>query len=74
MTVRTIADAYIKPVEKKSYDYSKRIPETMSDSEIRNKLCFGVPGGCGKCVNIKVCLYGQEAIRRNLTYDSTRRY
>lgn len=74
MTARTIDKMYLRPVEKKSYDYNKRTPGTMSDSEIRNKLCFGVPGGCGKCVNIKVCLYGQEAVRRNLTYDSTRRY
>ena len=74
MTARTIDRMYLKPVEKKTYDYNKRTPGTMSDSEIRKKLCFGIPGGCGKCENIKVCLYGQEAVRRNLKYDSSCRY
>ena len=39
--------------------------DTMSDAEIRNKLCK-VEGGCRACEVMDACRYGQEAIRREL--------
>lgn len=46
--------------------YKKRTVETMTDSEIRHKLCKDVRGGCEKCEVAKQCRYGQEAKRRGL--------
>ena len=46
--------------------YVRRTVETMSDAEIRNKLCVGVRGGCLKCGVYDVCRYGAEATKRGL--------
>jgi len=66
MTIKgnLINNAFIRPVTGKHYE--KKTPCKMSDSELRNKLCFAVSGGCPKCECLRQCLYGQESIRRGI--------
>lgn len=44
----------------------KKTVETMTDVEIRHKLCMDVAGGCANCGVFDACRYGQEAKRRGL--------
>lgn len=44
----------------------KKTVDTMTDVEIRHKLCRDVAGGCVKCGVFDACRYGQEAKRRGL--------
>ena len=46
--------------------YVRRTVETMSDREIRNKLCVGVRGGCKRCDVYDTCRYGREAMKRGM--------
>ena len=46
--------------------YQKKTVETMSNAEIKNKLCRDVRGGCRKCPVYDTCRYGPEAERRGL--------
>lgn len=56
----------VRPVEvHEGRDYQKKTVETMSDAEIREKLCI-VRGGCVKCECLTHCRYGREAIRRGV--------
>ena len=51
--------------EQKLGPYKKKTVETMTDSEIRHKLC-NVKGGCTRCEVFHSCRYGAEAKRRGL--------
>jgi hypothetical protein len=46
--------------------YPRKTVETMSNAEIKNKLCKDVRGGCRKCPVYDTCRYGPEANRRGL--------
>lgn len=46
--------------------YHKNTVETMSNVEIKHKLCKNVKGGCTKCGVYDTCRYGQEAAKRGL--------
>ena len=45
-------------------DYKPRTADTMSNAEIRRKLCFGTCEVCKGCEVLDYCQYGQEGIRR----------
>ena len=64
MIATSLADSFIK--EPKLKKYIKKTPETMSDAEIRNKLCLKVHGGCKFCDMLEYCKYGQQCIIRKL--------
>ena len=46
--------------------YPRRTVESISNAEIKNKLCKDVRGGCRKCPVYDTCRYGPEANRRGL--------
>ena len=52
-----------KPAPKSRYQYKKTV-DTMTDTEIRHKLCKGIH--CPKCESFEFCRYGKEAVRREL--------
>lgn len=55
----------IEPRREQKAVYTKKV-ESMSDIEIKHKLCKDVAGGCAKCGVYDACRYGQEAKRRGL--------
>lgn len=46
--------------------YTRKTVETMTNVEIRHKLCRDVTGGCLGCGVLDACRYGQEAQKRGL--------
>ena len=44
----------------------KKTVETMTDVEIKHKLCKDVAGWCKACGVYDTCRYGQEADKRGL--------
>ena len=46
--------------------YQKKTVDTMTDGEIKKKLCKDVKGGCVECPILTHCRYGAEATRRGL--------
>lgn len=55
----------IEPRREQKAVYTKKV-ESMSDIEIKHKLCKDVRGGCKGCPVLGTCRYGQEARRREL--------
>lgn len=48
------------------HEYPRRTVDSMSNVEIKNKLCRDVRGGCKRCPVLGTCRYGQEAEKRGL--------
>ena len=46
------------------WHYRKKTIETLTDKELKNKICQGVKGGCANCEVNAFCRIGKEAIRR----------
>ena len=44
--------------------YVKKPVERMTDSELKNKICKDVKGGCAACEVRDTCRYGTEYLRR----------
>lgn len=44
--------------------YVKKPVERMTDSELKNKICKDVKGGCAACEVRESCRYGTEYLRR----------
>lgn len=55
----------IEPRREQKAVYTKKV-ESMSDIEIKHKLCKDVRGGCKGCPVLDTCRYGQEADKRGL--------
>lgn len=51
----------------KAYTSDRKKPPQLTTVELLHKLCSRGPGGCNeKCDSYEVCLFGQEANKRNL--------
>jgi len=62
MIANNLSNAFFKENKKPSERH--RVPENMTDAEIKNKLCKQYQ--CRKCDVLDKCLYGQQCIVRNL--------
>lgn len=48
----------------------KRLPNELTDTELKNKICEGERGqreNCSECELLSLCKYGAEIVSRGLT-------
>lgn len=64
MVARNLTGAFISPKSDDKYYHRKDI-KSLTNSELRNKLCDGYRSGCAKCEVNEWCLYGKEWIERS---------